>query len=68
MIWWTNQVSGFAALGNCDFVECSLHLLDVQGAALDLDGRLEDVLDLLQLIGVACDEVDCAESRRRGHI
>ncbi len=47
-----------AALVPRYLLQTALDLGQVESLALDLDGGLQDGLDLVQLVGVACDEVD----------
>lgn len=62
----TYRVGGLAALGLGDLLDGALDLLDVDGLAVNADGRLEDGLDLAQLVGVARDEVDDAGAGHGG--
>lgn len=60
----THQLSRPPALVNGDLFQGALDLGQVKLLALDLDGRLQDGLDLAELVGVAGDEVD---DRSGGH-
>lgn len=54
----TYLLSSCPALGNGHFLQCALHLDQVQCLALDFDGGLEDCFHFTELVFVAGDEVD----------
>ena len=61
-----HQLGRLAAFELGHLLDRALYLLDINGLAADLDGRLEYLLDLAQLVGVACDEVDVIRHDGRG--
>ena len=58
LIVYTHHLSSFSTLGLCDLLNRPLDFLDIDGLAADLDGGLEEELDLLELVGIAGDKVD----------